>query len=281
MKTGFIIVNYNDFETVQVIINNIKNYSIIDKIVIVDNCSTDNSFGKLKEVSNEKIVVIKNLSNKGYGSGINYGSKYLIELYGECNIFVSNADIVIEKEKDLMELKSILNKDKNIAVVAPVIKEHSGLNRGWKIPTPFKDTLLNLPYIHKILRPKLLFYKESYYKNIVEVEAISGCFFLIKSSILQEIDFFDENLFLYYEENVLADKLKRKNKKTVIHSEISVFHNHSVTIDKSINHIKKYKILKQSQMYFQKKYNKANIIEQLGLFITNKFTLFILYLMKR
>ena len=47
-------------------------------------------------------------------------------------------------------------------------------------------------------------------------------------------------------------------------------------IDKNINKLKKYKILKKSQMYFQKKYNNANILEQILLFTTSKITLLLL-----
>ena len=36
MKTGIIIVNYNDFTSTEKLIHNIKNYRVIDKIVVVD-----------------------------------------------------------------------------------------------------------------------------------------------------------------------------------------------------------------------------------------------------
>lgn len=257
MKNGFLIVNYNDYGTTQKLINNIKDYKIIDKIVVVDNASTDNSYKKLKKLENEKISIIQNTANKGYGSGINFGSKYLIDIYGECNIIISNADIIIYKEEDIKEL--IKTFDKETAIVAPIIKEHSGYNRGWKIPSPLDDLLLNIPYIHKYLRPKLIYYKDRYYQNkVINVEVVSGCFFIIKSKYLEDVNYFDENVFLYYEENIIAKKLKQINKKTKINTNVEVFHNHSVTIDKNVNKLKKYKILKESQLYFQKEYNKAN-----------------------
>lgn len=279
MKTIFLIVNYNDYKTTITLIDNIKDYDSIDKIVIVDNNSTDNSFNKIKDYigENKKIEIIKNSSNKGYGSGINFGAKYIKETIGNCYLIISNSDIVINKNEDIKELINTFDNDS--AIVAPIIKEHSGINRGWKIPTPFQDSLLNIIYIHRYLRPKLLFYKEDYYKkDIVDVEAVSGCFFAINLEYLEKVDYFDENIFLYYEENVIATKLKKFNLKTKINTNIEVFHNHSVTIDKNINKIRKYKELKKSQMYFHKKYNDANIFEQSLLWITNKLTLLILKL---
>lgn len=286
MKTAFLIVNYNDFKTTIELLENIKTYKTIDKILIVDNNSTDNSFNEIQKFINEInpkdkfIEIIKANINKGYGAGINYGARYLKKTIGDCYIVISNADIIIHNEEDIKTLISTF--DSSTAIVAPIIKEHSGISRGWKVPTPFQDSLLNIIYIHKYLRPKLLFYKENHYKeNIVPVEAVSGCFFIISSKYLEEANYFDENVFLYYEENIIATKLKQINKKTKINTTVEVFHNHSVTIDKNINKIKKYKILKQSQMYFQKKYNKANIIEQSLLFITNKTTLLLLNIIYR
>ena len=280
MKTAFLIVNYNDYKTTIQLLNNIKEFQSLDKIVVVDNNSTDNSFNEIKKYikKNKKdkfIDIIKNFENKGYGSGVNYGAKYLKKTLGDCYIVVSNADIIIYSDEDISKLISTFDSD--TAVVAPIIKEHTGISRGWKVPTPFQDSLLNIIYIHKYLKPKLLFYKNEYYseKNI-QVDAVSGCFFIINSKYLEQINYFDENIFLYYEENTLAQKLKKIKKKTIINTRVEVFHNHSVTIDKNINKLKKYKILKKSQMYFQKKYNNANILEQILLFTTSKITLLLL-----
>ena len=274
MKSAFVIVNYNDSKTTLELIDNIKNYQI-DKIVIVDNASSDNSYEVLKKIENDKIVVLKNTSNKGYGAGINLGAKYLKNLYKECNIIVSNPDIIIEKEKDLIHLLDKMNNN-YVSIISPVIKEKGSLNRGWKIPTPTIDALMNLPVIHKVLNKHLLLYKESHYNSdLVSVEVVSGSFFIIKLSVLEKIDYFDENIFLYYEENVIASKLKKLNLKTYIDTKVSVIHNHSVTINKSIKRLNKFKILKKSQIYFEYTYNKPNIFEKLLLKTTYYISLLV------
>ena len=280
MKNCFVIVNYNDYKTTYNLIKNIEDYSCVDEIVIVDNDSKDNSYEELLKLQNKKITILKNNSNKGYGSGINLGSRYLIDKYHKCNIIISNPDIVIENEQVIFKLVKTLSLD--VAVVAPIIKEHVGYSKGWKQPTPWIDILSNVVCVHKKVKQKYLLYPEEHYKNkIVDVDIVSGCFFLIRSDALKQINFFDENVFLYYEENILSTKLKQNNLKTVINTEVEVFHNHSVTIDKNINKINKYKILKKSQMYFEKKYNSANIIEVFLLWLTSKITLMIYYLFRR
>ena len=280
MKNCFIIVNYNDYKTTYNLIQNIENYDVVDEIVIVDNDSKDDSYEKLLKLRNNKITILKNSSNKGYGSGINLGSKYLIDKYKKCNIIISNPDIVISSEDVITDLIKTLSLD--VAVVAPVIKEHVGYSKGWIQPTPWLDILSNVVCLHKKIKDKYLLYKDDYYNEpIVEVDIVSGCFFLIRSDALKKINFFDENVFLYYEENILCSKLKENNLKTVINTGVEVFHNHSVTIDKNINKINKYKILKKSQMYFEKNYNKANIFEIFLLWLTSKITLLIYYIFRR
>ena len=187
--TGLVVVNYNDYKNTISFIDSVKEYKAVKHIVIVDNCSTDDSFSKLESICDRKVSLIKNESNKGYGSGINLGSKYLMDNYNIDNIIVSNTDIIINSEDDLIKMINYLSDD--VALVGPNVLENGGVNRGWKIPSPFVDSLLNIPYIHRFLRKKLLFYKNSEYENdFTQVEVLSGCFFIISADSLKKIDFF-------------------------------------------------------------------------------------------
>ena len=184
MKTEIVIVHYNDLESLNNLIKNIKNYKILDRIIIVDNNSKEEIKNKLKRIDNKKIKIIENKQNKGFAYAINIGCKELIKEFKECNIIISNCDVIIDKEEDIKELINRL-KDKEIGVVAPVILENNNLNRGWKETSPLMDSLLNLIYIHRFFRKKYILYKDSHYKNnISKVDVVSGCFFLIKSKTI-------------------------------------------------------------------------------------------------
>lgn len=275
-KLGIVIINYNDYETTKRLLENIKNYKCLEKIVIVDNNSTDDSLKKLKEFESNKITIIKN-SNRHFASGLNVGAKYLIKKVGKCNIIFSNSDIIIKSENDLKQLSSDIGK--KIGVVGPVIYEHGNLNRGWKLPSANQEILFNLPFISRYFKKKFLYYNEQMYKaNTVKVDVVSGCFFVVSSSMLERIGFFDENTFLYYEEQIFAQKVKNQGYEEVIDTQVQIIHDHSVTIDKNVNKIRKYRILKSSQKYFVKKYLKANILQNTLLYITNKLSLIILYI---
>jgi len=265
-KVGFLIINYNDYKTTLKLIDNIKEYRVINEIVVVDNKSTDKSVENLRKIKNIKLI--ENEENYGFSKAINIGSKYLIDKYKECYIFISNSDIRISSEDDIKEL--INTFDKNIAVVGPVLQEPSNIVKGWRLTSIFEDILLNIPLINRIYRNKLISYKEEYYKDKISVvDMVKGCFFVIDSKALEDINYFDENTFLYYEENILAKKLQAKKYKTVINNDVLVYHDHAITISKNVNDINKYKITKDSMMYYEKNYNNASKISLFILEVLN------------
>jgi len=275
-KLGMVIVNYNDFDLTKRLLNNIKDYKCLSHIVVVDNNSPDDSFEKLKEFESNRITIIKNRCRQ-YSSGLNVGAKCLIKKVGECNIIFSNSDIIIKGEEDLKKLSSNSNKD--VVVVGPTVEEHGVINRGWPLPTTNQEILFNIPLLSRYFKKKYLSYPEEHYKKDTSlVDVVSGCFFLVDSKFLEENDYFDEKTFLYYEEQIFAKKVKQAKKKELIDNRVIVIHDHSVTIDKALNRLKKQKTLKQSQRYFCKEYLEANNIQMALLYITDYFYRGVLYI---
>ena len=268
-KLGMVIVNYNDFDMTSRLLNNVKDYKCLFHIVVVDNNSTDDSFEKLKEFESNRITIIKN-SSRHFSSGLNVGAKYLIKKVGDCNIIFSNSDIIIKGEEDLKKLSSNINKD--VVVVGPTVDEHGVMNRGWPLPTTNQEILFNIPLLSRYFKRKYLSYPEEYHQTDISiVDVVSGCFFLVDSVFLEENDYFDENTFLYYEEQIFAKKVKNAGKKECVNNKVTIIHDHSVTIDKTLNRLKKQKTLKQSQRYFCKEYLKANGLQMALLSITDYF----------
>lgn len=260
MMIGMVIVNYNDYETTKRLLDNVKDYKVLKEIVVVDNKSTDDSLINLQKIKNKKITIIDSGNNKGYSYALNVGCKYLIEKYINLNIIISNSDIIIDSENDIKDLNSYIS-NKNV-IVGPTIIQGNDLNRGFKIPTPWQDIKQNIVFFGKRVLAKELSYPDNYYhKDISKVDTVSGCFFMISSKHLEEMGYFDEGVFLYYEENIMGIKTKRLKKNIIVCNNIDVIHDHSVSIDKSLKRIKKYDILKTSQEYFEKKYNHASKLE--------------------
>ncbi|MBO5530205.1 MAG: glycosyltransferase family 2 protein [Bacilli bacterium] len=275
-KIGMVILNYNDYETTSKYIDMIKNYKSINNIVIVDNNSTDGSYEKLSSINNNKIKVIKTDKNKGYAYGNNFGINYLNKNNDVDYIIISNPDIIVE-EKVIKKLQKDMDNNEDISIVCPVINQLDEKIRGWRLPTIKDEILLNINYIQRKVKKKLTYSEEKYSGHLTKVDVVPGCFFMIRKDIMKLIGNFDEATFLYYEENILGQKLKNIDKKTYVDNEVSVIHDLSVSVDKSFNSIKKYKILKQSQKYFVKNYLNANIFDMMLLGLTYYISLGVSY----
>lgn len=256
-KVGLIIVNYNDGENTIKLARSVEKFKVINKIVVVDNKSTDDSLKKLQEFENRKIHIIESDLNRGYSAAINLGVKYLEEKLKDCYIIVSNSDIEINDEEQIKKLLTSFNNP-NVAVAMPKVYENGLVKYGWKLTNANTDLLMNIPLISRLYKDNLKNYEPLYfgYSNIVDV--VYGCFFVIDSIVLKSIGYMDENTFLYYEENILARKLKAVNKISVINKDSEVTHKHNVSIGSSVSKINKFNIYKKSQLYYEKHYNNAN-----------------------
>ena len=109
-KVGVVILNYNNYNLIVEKADLLNSYGCIQKIVIVDNCSNNDSYEKLKEIENEKIHIVKTKKNGGYAYGNNFGLK-ILEKDSYDYAFIMNPDIIIENK----ELEKIIKKWKRIA----------------------------------------------------------------------------------------------------------------------------------------------------------------------
>lgn len=258
MKNAIIILNYNDLKTTKEMINQIKDYKSLDSIVIVDNNSTDNSYENLKKLETKKIKVIKTDSNKGYAYGNNFGIRYVLDNLKIDNIIISNPDVIVGDDA-ILSLTEDLKNNEDIVLIAPNVNERGIISRGWKVPTFIDDLLSNVNFIQRFSKKRQLYKKGHYNSKLSKVEAVHGCFFMVRLKEFEKIGLFDENTFLYYEENIIGKKMLNNNMDVYVDNEVEVIHNLSVSVDKSLNSIKKYKIIKTSQKYYQKYYNNLNI----------------------
>lgn len=268
MKTAIVILNYNDYDNTTRYLTEIKDYKVIDKIVVVDNKSTDEKFNDLLKLKNEKIDIIQSDKNGGYSYGNNFGIKYLENNYKDeyyDYIIISNSDVSVS-ESTINSCLDVLQKKDNIAVVAPRMFYLNGPARrgSWKIRTYLRDiansTRLTELFLYPIFKNGEYSYKDYEDNQFMKVECISGAFFIIRHDILKEINYFDENVFLFYEEDILGYKLKEKNYDIISINTEKFMHYESQTIGKVYSLFKKQTILRKSKKYFHKKYNNVNAL---------------------
>ena len=265
MKNAFLIVNCNDYKSTLHLIDNISDYACLDEIVVVDNGSDDEEKEKLANIDVKKVHIIYNEENDGYSCAINIGTKYLIKKYKKCNIIVSNSDIVIMSEDDIVKMLKVLD-DEKIGLVGPQVLELGSIHRGMKELTPMMDFLLTVPVLKNLISDNAYLYKDDYYKDEISlVDVISSCFFLISSEVLEKINYMDELVFLYYEDFILSKKIRNLGLDIAVLNDVKIKHLYSVSVDGIIKNVDKYKMLKKSQFYYHTTYNNANKLERIML----------------
>lgn len=274
MKNCFLIVNCNDYKSTKHLIDNIKDYKNIDHILIVDNDSKKEEKDLLSNLESENVEVYYNDENLGYSSAINIGARYLIDKFGDCNFIISNSDIVILSEEDLNKLIEALGHE-TVGLVGSQVMENGIISRGYRNPSPLKDSLFNLKLFRKLFRDRMLYYPDHVYESeYTSVDVVNSCFFLITSDTLKRINFMDEKLFLYYEDCVLGKKVRDLGLINIIVNNVKIKHFRSVSIDKIYSSIDKIAFFYESQLYYHTTYNDTNAFEIMMLGITQSFSLF-------
>lgn len=278
LKLGIVILNYNDYKTTLKLINHIKYYDEIDNIVVVDNKSTNNSLEMLKESNDNTWYLITSSENKGYASGNNIGIKYLIDNFDVDIIGIVNPDIVFSNDF-IYEIKKSFEKyyKKYTIITGLQLKPDGNISKRafWK-ELNFKRLLVSNSYIlskidnifNNYIEKKI---KED--KEIIDVSVVEGCCFFINASDMKKIGFFDENTFLFCEEDILAKKIKKIDKKIGVNKKITFIHNHSTTIKKALSEVKINRLIVKSKKYFLNKYITNNIIANFLFKITSDMSL--------
>lgn len=259
-----LVLNYNDADTTIDFINNVKGYLIIEHILVVDNCSTDNSYDRLKKLEDKKICVIAAPRNGGYGFGNNYGMHYLAKEYSSQYVLQCNPDVIVN-EKVLQSLEQFLITHPDYAIAAPFMLDKEGK----KVPYTAFPLATKWQYILSLDIVLDKFLPLNVYENLIEdtdsyktVDAVAGSLLMYDLKKMMYIGMYDENIFLYCEEMSLGLKLKAAGYKTALLPQQTFIHNHSVSIDKTFKtNLSKRKLLVNSKLYVIKNFYKANILE--------------------
>jgi GT2 family glycosyltransferase len=286
---AFVILNYNTWEMTLRCVESIfqtckQNYTIY----IVDNGSTNDSYHHIEEEYryNKKVVVIKS-ENSGYARGNNNGIRKAIK-DGYNIITVTNNDVIF-LEDSIDYMYSFLESNQNAAVVAPYILSPEGVLHNLPSLKPIStgDYLIYHTRLEKFLsrNSKRQHYQEyNLTSNAINNEHIpiykfSGCCFMAKREMLEEVGLFDENTFLYFEEDILCQKMNNLGFQSYFLPESKIVHHHGLTTGKD-NLFVDTEMLK-SEMYFLSRYSKMNFWGMLFIYIDRAITSIMKIMKKR
>lgn len=277
MTKGFVILNYNDFESTSTLLEKIRMEKIEDKICVVDNSSNDDSYEKLSKYKSDNCYIIRNEVNNGYSAGNNLGCRFLIDKFHTDIIIVANPDVAFSKET-VEHICSQFEKDSRYAILAPVVKrkENEKNYRPYIYLTSFFEDLMLCFYLYNRYYEKKHIYTIDETKEILDVDAVLGSFFAVRASVLEQINYLDEGTFLFYEEMILSMRISNLNNRLRIGllTNEEYVHNHSVSIRKNVSVMKTYRIYMDSKKYYEKEYHHIGIIKQILLFIATVISCF-------
>lgn len=264
MKFAIIVLNYNDHENTIKYVNSIKDYDIVDKIIVVDNNSTTKDEIKiLKELESEKVEILSSEKNGGYAYGNNLGLKYLEKIGSYEFVAISNPDVYVD-EKTLTDCLDYLKNHNKVAIVAPRMHFVTGPARraAWKTRKPIIDIANSTRITEALMFPFLRkgeYSKKDYLQEDLKVDCIAGSFFIAKYDSLKKVNYMDEKTFLFYEEDILGARLKNIGLEIHILNNLKFMHYESQTIGKMMNMFRKMDILFDSKIYYQKEYNHIHL----------------------
>lgn len=258
MKHVIIILNYNDWNTTNILIDKIKDYQVFDKILIVDNKSTDDSVARLKLNESNKIKVIVNEENRGYANGNNFGIFYALKHYHPQFLTIANPDIFVE-ENVIEKLEWALQQDKNFGIASALV--HKGYN-AWNLPG-YVGVLQSLFPIQRFLKKYFVRRRlERSKKEYEYVDVIEGSMFCAKAEAMKAAGGFDSKTFLYVEENLLAARMRKAGYKSILLPQEKYYHYHSVSVGK---HYKKktqiFRFIQEGYYIYCKDYLHINALQ--------------------
>ena len=213
-----VILNYNGRNFIQQFLPSVLASSYVNKeIIVVDNCSTDDSPDVLKQFSNIKILMLD--KNYGFAEGYNQAlQKISADYYALLNSDVEVTPQWIEPIIQLME------SDKKIAACQPKILsykekeffEYAGAAGGWL------DTL-GYPFS----RGRIFDEHEKdlgQYNDNAEIFWATGAAMFLRASVFHEVNGFDNFFFAHMEEIDLCWRLQLAGYKIMCCPASVVYH---------------------------------------------------------
>lgn len=251
-KVAIIILNYNCWkDCVETVESVLKNDYDNFEVIVVDNCSTDDSWQKLNDwhsnfqsrasleslaLKAPKVSFYQNSVNNGFAGGNNFGIK--IARQREADYFlILNPDVEVESNflSELIKFakEAPLQKSK-VGFISPRIFYYyerrliysNGGKINWSLT---KGELLDNGRDRSAIINN---------KNPFRTDYVSGTALLVAKEVLDDIGLMDETFFLYYEDTEWALRAAKKGYQHFIVPSSIIYHKESVSTKKfSYNYI--------------------------------------------
>lgn len=252
MKIAIVILNYNSSVDCRKCIGFLQRQEGIEtEIVVVDNCSRSDDRNAVETLCAESgATFIASADNRGYNAGNNIGLRYAANK-GYRYALIANPDMEFPQTDYIKKLVDKMEHDETIAICASDIINSDGRHQNPQREATYNEELF---WFMEILRNRKSkkWYLSDYAKSGY-CEKVSGCCFLLRMCFAESIGFFDENVFLYCEESILAKQVACANFKVYYLSSACAVHFHIEKLKG--NSSKRLQLTVRSRYYYLQKYS--------------------------
>lgn len=269
---SIVIVHFNGTKFLEQCLDSIFNNTYVDEreIILVDNASTDTDWKNIPTLQSKRIIKYNHLKilelpeNIGFGAACNRGAA----IASSKLLFFLNPDVIIENDP-IPQMRAFLENTPKAGAIGPKLLFPNGdlqPSRGTFPHLPLtvaqlfkfkrflpKDELL-IPYLHKVLGKYFAQWKQA--DSVQKVDYITGAALMIKKSIFDECNGFDEHFFLYFEEIDLCKRINLKGYQNFFFPLVKIVHVEDASSEPSYG-FKEAAYLK-SLIYYYQKYAKQS-----------------------
>ena len=222
--TGSIVTYHNNKKVLSEAMASFLNTSLQVKLYIVDN-SADDSIRSL--CTDPRCEYIHNDKNVGFGTAHNIAMRRAVE--ESAYHLVLNPDIFFDSGV-LEKIVTYMDAHPEVGQLMPKVHYPSGeVQHLCKLlPTP-TDLFLRrfFPWFpgaeERNRKYELL---DTGYNKIMNIPYLSGCFMLLRTSVIKEIGYFDERIFMYIEDADLTRRIHMRY-ETVFNPDVQVVHHYT------------------------------------------------------
>jgi len=267
-----IVVNYrSEKRTVEFVKNEVSKISVPHRVVVVNNGASEDSDNDMSAALSAKIVklgercdndnycyIISNPDNPGFARGNNVGAIFAVETFDPEYLLFSNNDI---RFLDDSVVDALIDKMQTVPEAGMIGPKIVGLDGNLQSPEPFMSfwdrhiwMYLCTPFYSK--KKKVERFNFDYSEKATEGfhYKLMGSFFIVRSADFEAWGMMDENTFLFSEEPILTERMKKLGLQPYYYPHVAVLHDHGATVKNTLGSFKKKEIQFASECYYYKNY---------------------------
>lgn len=229
----FVVCTYGSASDLAGFIDSVKGLCLPAKIIVANSYYDDATRDRIRDISDSNGCVFLDLKNNGYGHSLNDGIDYARANFGFKYLIISNADIII-KRLDMRgapkgrfvlapEIITRTGKRQNPFYIFPhfkLFKFSKWYGRTFHIKRNF--TVIIIAKLERVIFNLVFGRRRGFRKKIF---AAHGSHILFSREALDELGRpFEDDIFLYCEENFLGYKLRQHKIPLYYTCDISVIH---------------------------------------------------------